>query len=299
MGYYDTPIQDVSSSSSRLLASGAKPYDIKEIMLATQGATAGIDKASELLASNRKAQQQMKANEYVSGLLGKSTVDNYQDNLMKAGTMSTYASPELMKQVDTSRAVFQRGEDKAYQLNRDTIGDAFKSGEFVQRDNQFNESIRQFNKNYDNELMKLAEMKRHNVSSEELQAQELKVRREQTKIDNMYKKWGIAKELDSAGYVIDPKTNMPKFTGASPVFQSALRTSKATGLLDPVLTRAAYNDQNTFGGLLAFDSTTNEPTALYNELVNAGKIHPSEKLLWQGKIATDPSSAHKALLNIK
>jgi hypothetical protein len=291
MGYYDTAHVQPNA--------GGQPYNVRDILLATQGVTGGVDKLVADAGVDRKAQQQMKANMYVTELLGKATPENYQQQLLSAGTMSPYASPELMKQVDTSRAGFHRGEDKAYQLNRDTIGDAFKSGEFVQRDNQFNESIRQFNKNYDNELMKLAEMKRHNVSSEGLQAQELKVRREQTKIDNMYKKWGIAKELDSAGYVIDPKTNMPKFTGASPVFQSALRTSKATGLLDPVATRAAYNDQNTFGGLLAFDSTTNEPTALYNELVNAGKIHPSEKLLWQGKIATDPSSAHKALLNIK
>ena len=109
MGYYDT--QHVTPNA------GGQPYNVRDILLATQGVTGGLDKLVADAGVDRKAQQQMKANEYVSGLLGKATPENYQQQLLQAGSMSPYASPELMKQVDVSRAGFQRGEDI---LQRDT-----------------------------------------------------------------------------------------------------------------------------------------------------------------------------------
>ena len=86
--------------------------------MATQGITGGIDKLVSDAGVDRKAQQQMKANAYVSELLGKATPEDYQQQLLSASNMSPYASPELMKQVDTSRAGFQRTEDVNRQLDR-------------------------------------------------------------------------------------------------------------------------------------------------------------------------------------
>jgi hypothetical protein len=142
MGYYDTAHVQPNA--------GGQPYNVRDILLATQGITGGVD---------RKAQQQMKANMYVTELLGKATPENYQQQLLSAGTMSPYASPELMKQVDTSRAGFHRGEDitrdldwKAQQtaqwgaghtLDRDKFGYQQKHDTDV-----MNMSKDQFNKNY-------------------------------------------------------------------------------------------------------------------------------------------------------
>ena len=110
MGYYDT--QHVTPNA------GGQPYNVRDILLATQGVTGGLDKLVADAGVDRKAQQQMKANEYVSGLLGKATGDTYKQDLLSAGTMAPYASPELMKQVDTSRLGFQREEDIARQDKR-------------------------------------------------------------------------------------------------------------------------------------------------------------------------------------
>jgi hypothetical protein len=133
MGYYDT--QHVTPNA------GGQPYNVRDILLATQGVTGGLDKLVADAGADRKAQQQMKANQYVSGLLGKATPENYQQQLLQAGSMAPYASAEMMKQVDTSRAGFQRGEDKKYQLDRDTIGDAFKTGEFIQHGDEFKQNL--------------------------------------------------------------------------------------------------------------------------------------------------------------
>jgi hypothetical protein len=115
MGYYDTAHVQPNA--------GGQPYNVRDILLATQGITGGVDKLVADAGVDRKAQQQMKANMYVTELLGKATPENYQQQLLSAGTMSPYASPELMKQVDTSRAGFHRGEDILHRDAREAVQD--------------------------------------------------------------------------------------------------------------------------------------------------------------------------------
>ncbi len=133
MGFYD--------SAQKFQPMTQPIYNIKDMLLSGQAVGEAFKGSSKLMQENAKAKQQLDANEYVSGLLGKATPENYQQQLLHAGSMAPYASPEMVKQIDTSRAGFQRGEDKAYQANRDTIGDAFKTGEFIQHGDEFRQNL--------------------------------------------------------------------------------------------------------------------------------------------------------------
>ena len=116
MGFYD--------SAQKFQPMTQPIYNVKDMLLSGQAVGEALKGSSKLMQENAKAKQQLDANEYVSGLLGKATPENYQQQLLQAGSMSPYASPEMVKQIDTSRAGFQRGEDINRQLDRYAAEDA-------------------------------------------------------------------------------------------------------------------------------------------------------------------------------
>lgn len=99
MGYYDVQAPNISSAS-RLISSGAKPYDVRDILLATEGASKGIAGIGKNIAENKKEKQQYEANQYVGNLLGKTDTSNYEQQSALARQMLPYASTEMAKQYD-------------------------------------------------------------------------------------------------------------------------------------------------------------------------------------------------------
>ena len=82
-------------------------YNVKDMLLSGQALGDAVKGSSKLMQDNAKAQQQVEANAYVSGLLGKATPENYQQTLLQAGSMAPYASAELMNQVKDTRGQMQ------------------------------------------------------------------------------------------------------------------------------------------------------------------------------------------------
>ena len=165
MGYYDT--QHVQPNA------GGQPYNVKDILLATQGVTGGLDKLLADASADKKAQQQMKANVYVSELLGKATPDNYKQQLLQAGTMAPYASAELMNQVKDTRGQMQYDEGVATHSKERGEDIAQRGVENTYRDKTFAHTVSQDNYKNQFDREKFAEDTRRYGMDYALKAREL------------------------------------------------------------------------------------------------------------------------------
>lgn len=105
------------------MAAGLHAPQFASMAQAAQGLVGGINAGIAQVDKRNKDMQRYEANQYVSGLLGEATPENYEANLMKAGVMSPYASPEMIKQADTARAMFQRKEDNLHRDVREGVQD--------------------------------------------------------------------------------------------------------------------------------------------------------------------------------
>lgn len=105
MGYYD--------SAQKFQPMTQPIYNVKDMLLSGQAVGEALNGSSKLMQENAKAKQQLEANQYVSGLLGKATPENYQQQLLQAGSMAPYASPEMIAQVKDTRGQMQYDEGVA------------------------------------------------------------------------------------------------------------------------------------------------------------------------------------------
>ena len=291
MGYYD--------SAQKFQPMTQPIYNVKDMLLSGQAAGEALKGSSKLMQENAKAKQQLEANQYVSGLLGKATPENYQQQLLQAGSMAPYASPEMIAQVRDTRGQMQYDQGVKTHASERAEDMVQRGVENTHWDKKMEQELLFHKDNLGMESQKLAEMIRGNKSQEALAAQRNKIQSEQNKIDNMYKKWGIAQTLDTAGYEVDKKTGMPVFTGKSQPYLLSRKSAASAAMLDPTVVRDAYNNKNTFGGWATFDTTTDNPVQMYNQLVGRGKISAADKPAWYGLLTTDPEKAREELMKIK
>ena len=305
MGYYDT--QKAAPNA------GGQPYNVRDMLLATQGITGGVDKLVADAGVDRKAQQQMKANAYVSELLGKTTPENYQQQLLQAGAMSPYASPELMNQVKDTRNQIQYDQGVATHASE-------RVQDIEHRDKSFAETVRmneasirhqgvvegQSQQQIDNQVAQMKQNYTLGIAGINVQKEQVNLQKNNYAFQNASTVAGMSDkgyEYKNGKFVFNPDvgstTDAQGNKQMSPYrYQINLAANKsvseARGILDPTKMLDARSKKNTFGGLFELDSTTLRPLDRVSSSLG-GLIPARDAEAWRQKILADPDAASKAL----
>ena len=264
-----------SNEMARAMAAGLQAPQLGGMYQASQGLLAGIKGFQEQQENTAKKKQMYEADKYVSSLLGKGDIDS----ITQARTMLPYANEQYAKQAQYMVDDLRRAEDVKWRGDRATIDDAFKTGEFIQKDEHFTKEMSQramLERERNSLQLKLTQMQESGANSRaqlsartqlaginrQIKAQEMQMAR-------------LDKQAEIATRAANIKFKRSLVDTIDPI-KSAEMSMSRHGIPDFMLNTSDFINNSTrakelLGHLSADESVSADDLAAYVNMVNSGR----------------------------